>query len=256
MREAAKKSAGSRATIISALAKEYDVIHETFAAGSSQRAKFDSSEWPGMKTRDQYHAYFPSGYERGWMIAFDALDLKPEEWEKLPNKGTTIVGGKGVNVPFPMKKDPNKNDYASFKVPKETINMDFYNGVIPGNTSTATVVDTDPFNNPIPNVFLSDWEDLPALSFAGGVLDMHAHANISGMQYTPDSAEIEAKKDKYAVFQYINGALLVGNGVFLEDGGTGDFSMIAISYNANTFDQLKTGTPSSKLLRRYWQELK
>ncbi len=256
MREAATKSSSSRAAIISSLASEYDVINESFTVTTGERSKFNGGEWSGMETKDQYHAYFPSGYERGWMIAFDALDLQPQEWGKMPNKGTTLVGGKNINIAFPAKKDPGKTDYASFKVPTETIDMDFYNGSIPGNTSTATVVDTDPPGNPIPNTFLTTWEDLPALSFAGGVLDIHAHANISGMQYTPDSAEIETKKDKYAPFQYINGALLVGNGVFLEDGGTSDFSMIAISYNANTFDQLKTGTPSSLLLRRYWQELK
>jgi len=86
---------------------------------------------------------------------------------------------------------------------------------------------------------LKTWEDLPALSFAGGVLDMHGHANISGMLYTPDSGEIEAKKEKYAAFQYVNGAMLIGNGIWLEDGGTGDYSMIAVTFNSDTFDQLR-----------------
>lgn len=225
--------------IIADLKAEYNVTTETFTDTTGRRADFDNNVWPKLPTKDQYHAFFPNGYERGWMVAFDALDLDADEWNSLPKSSASSIDGDNVSVTFPGKAS-GITTYSEFTVPSETLDMDMYNGSIPYNLSTATVTDTDPNPNDIPNMFLRTWEDLPALSFAGGVLDMHAHANISGMLYTPDSAEMEAKRDKDAPFQYVSGAVLIGNGIYLQDGGTGDDSAIGLSFNDNTFDQLRS----------------
>ena len=125
------------------------------------------------------------------------------------------------------RANAGKGAYAKLGVPSETLSVD---------------ADGDGTADVIPNMFLKGWEDFPALAFAGGVLDMHGHANISGMLYTPDSAEVEAKKEKPAVFQYINGAMLFGNGMVLE-GKSGQHSMIAVTFNFGTFDRLRGGDP-------------
>jgi hypothetical protein len=242
MRVAAKagSSSATYTAIITDLASQYDVITETFNVGASRRSDFDNTVWPSLATKDQYHAYFPNAYERGWMVAFDALDFDANEWKDLPGSAASTIDGDAVSIPFPAKTGAPAppTTYPSFKVPGDTLAIDVYNGTIP--YSLAGIVDADPNPKDIPNFFLGSWEDLPALSFAGGVLDMHGHANISGMLYTPDSSEIEAKKDKYAPFQYANGALLIGNGIYLEDGGTGDHSMIGIVFNDHTFDHLRS----------------
>jgi len=237
MRVAAKAiDATTRSGILTKIIAQYNPITETFAAGSSLKTDF-ATAWASMPTKDQFHAFWPNGYERGWMIAFDALDLDGTEWTGLPDAADSSIDGKTVSVAFPTKTG-GVTKYPLFKVPTETIDEDYYNGVIPFN-GAGVVVDADPASNPIPNMFLKSWEDLPALTFAGGVLDMHAHANISGMLYTPDSGEIEAKSDKKDAFQYMNGAVLIGNGVFFEDGGSGH-SAIAVVFNDNTFDQLRS----------------
>ncbi|MES0372560.1 MAG: hypothetical protein ABUK11_09825, partial [Mariprofundaceae bacterium] len=240
MRTAAKETAANRAAIVADLIAEYDPIDEEFTDTSAgkRRAVFDGTVWPSMATKDQYHAFFPNGYERGWMIAFDALDLDATEWNSLPGSAASAINGDNISVAWPTKTG-GSTTYAAFKVPSETINEDYYDGTIPYSIGGIGVTDSDPVTKDIPNMFLKTWEDLPALSFAGGVLDMHGHANISGMLYTPDSGEIEAKQGKIAPNQYVNGAMLIGNGIYLQDGGTGDYSMIAVTFNGDTFDQLR-----------------
>ncbi|RMD96980.1 MAG: hypothetical protein D6816_18205 [Bacteroidetes bacterium] len=232
----------------SAVYTNYNFRTETLA--SAPRTTFTSA-YSALSQKDKFHLLFPSGYERGWMIAMDALDMTLDDWSQLPTKAATTVGSANgstspttYQVAWVTKKPSlNKTDYKPFKVPSETLDIDTYNGTAQYQGSPA-VTDTDPSDNAVPNVFTKGWEDFPGLSFAGGVLDMHAHANISGMLYTPDSGEIEAKKEKYAAFQYVNGAILIRHGVWLEDGcKSGDgcyYSMIAVSFNPYAFDQLRT----------------
>lgn len=235
MRKAAGLPAGdtTRTNILADLtgaSPQYDIFTQQFAASATRRTEFDNTEWPTFSEKDKFHAYFPNGYERGWMVAFDALDLENKDggtvgswWNQLASRiqvGGVWLGDDGAG----------NNKYPALGVP---------------NTTDAITVDADGDGDTdvMPNFFLTGWEDFPALAFAGGVLDMHAHANISGMLYTPDSAEMEAKTDKPAVFQYVSGAILVGNGIFLE-GKSGRHSMISISFNYNSFDRLRGGSPN------------
>ena len=87
------------------------------------------------------------------------------------------------------------------------------------------------------------YEDMPALMYSGGIVDIHHEANISGVVYTPDFVEIEQKKKNNEV-QYINGAVFAGNGIYLESNTCG--GGIAVIYDPDTLDFLKVlPSPSS-----------
>ncbi|MDX8402340.1 MAG: hypothetical protein R8K47_06900, partial [Mariprofundaceae bacterium] len=43
----------------------------------------------------------------------------------------------------------------------------------------------------------SDWRDIPAEMYVGGLLDMHAHSNINGIVYTPGPLEWEPGNSSY-----------------------------------------------------------
>jgi len=79
-------------------------------------------------------------------------------------------------------------------------------------------------------------EDMPALMYSGGILDIHHEANISGVVYSPDFVEIEQKKKNNEV-QYINGAVIGGAGIYLESSSCG--GGIAVILDPHTFDKLK-----------------
>lgn len=247
MRKAAALPATSttRTAILADLtgsASQYNVSTQTFTAGATRRTDFDNSEWTKMAEQDKFHAYFPNGYERGWMVAFDALrmgdlDATTAEktagswWMHLPDDVSGVDGGS-------MHAGRNYAPYPEF--------------TIPAATQAITVdADGDGTATTMPNFFSTDWEDLPALAFAGGLLDVHGDMNASGMLYTPDSCEIEAHKGSEVPggsttagpFQYVSGAILAGNGIWLEDQYTSDHSMIALSYNYNAFDRLRAAIP-------------
>jgi len=245
MRKAADSSTSvaTRTAILSDLAAQYNISTQTFNAGASRRSSFDSTEWGAMADKDKFHAYFPNGYERGWLIAFDALDMEALDagnnpgtwWSQLTSDITVVpsLGGGSLGKGYDPLNMPDTSK------PENVITVD-----ADGDAGADTA---DGATSRMPNIFTPvtgtyGWEDYPALAFAGGVLDMHGHANISGMLYTPDSAEIEAKSEKPAAFQYVNGAMLFGNGVILE-GKSGQHSMIAIAYQYGTFDSLPIGDP-------------
>jgi len=249
MREAAAMTDDTaRDVIISHMEYYYDLIEEEFTTQNGNTSSYKteyagSSVWGDMEEPDQFHAYFPSGYERGWLTAFDALDLTADDWKTMPVKDTNFVK-------FPAKSG-GKTDYPEFSVPDESITIDAFDGTIPYRQATekdlddndVIVTDTDPSPNALPNVYLQTWEDFPAMIYAGGVLDMHHNANISGMVYSPDSIEIEAWDEgrrNRTIRKYINGALLFGNGIVLSvKTSSASNSLTAISFNFHSFDNLR-----------------
>ncbi len=93
-------------------------------------------------------------------------------------------------------------------------------------------------------------EDMPAMIYSGGIVDIHHDANISGVVYTPDFVEIEQKKRDNEV-QYITGAVIGGGGMYLESNTCG--GGIAVVFDPDTLDSLKvTATPSS-LKKAAWK---
>jgi hypothetical protein len=93
-------------------------------------------------------------------------------------------------------------------------------------------------------------DDLPALVYSIGVVDLHGPLDISGALYTPSYMEIENKQPDQ--IQYIKGCVIMGAGIYFENTQRGSTSII--SYGANTVDSLATLPGMGKTLRvAYWQ---
>ena len=95
------------------------------------------------------------------------------------------------------------------------------------------------------------YEDMPALMYSGGIVDIHHAANISGVVYTPNFIEIEQKTIADDQVQYINGVVIAGNGIYLESraGGGG----IAVVYDPDTMDSLLVQAGSGSLAKSSWK---
>ena len=94
------------------------------------------------------------------------------------------------------------------------------------------------------------YEDMPALMYSGGIVDVHHEANISGVVYSPDFVEIEQKKKDNEV-QYINGAVIGGAGIFLESNSCG--GGIAVILDPLTFDNLKVNASLESMQKVSWK---
>ncbi len=98
-------------------------------------------------------------------------------------------------------------------------------------------------------------EDLPALMYSIGTLDMHGPSNISGVVYTPSYSELENKPNEgFGIanqIQYIKGSLIVGMGIYYQNVQA---ATSIISFDARTVDSLATMGNSGKTITvAYWQ---
>jgi hypothetical protein len=92
-------------------------------------------------------------------------------------------------------------------------------------------------------------DDLPALMYNIGILDIHGSANISGVVYTPSFVEIENKKD--GQIQYFKGSIIGGGGIFVENGRR---SISIVSYDPGTLDYLATSSfKGRRLATMFWK---
>lgn len=92
-------------------------------------------------------------------------------------------------------------------------------------------------------------DDLPALIYSIGVVDLHGNLNISGVCYTPSYMEIENKADGQT--QYIRGSLIMGNGIYYENTHA---STSIISFDPGAVDALATLNNAGKQVKvAYWQ---
>jgi hypothetical protein len=121
---------------------------------------------------------------------------------------------------------------------------------------------SDPSKNPV-NVniankgfanFASD-EDLPAVLYSIGTVDMHGPVNISGVVYTPSYSEIENKPNEgFQVanqIQYIKGSVIVGMGLYYQNVQA---ATSIISYDERTIDSLATWGNAGKTVKvGYWE---
>ena len=102
--------------------------------------------------------------------------------------------------------------------------------------------------------FASD-EDLPAVMYSIGTVDMHGPVNISGVVYTPSYSEIENKGNEGFVtanqLQYFKGSIIVGMGIYYQNVQA---ATSIISYDSNTIDSLATWGSAGKTIKvAYWQ---
>jgi hypothetical protein len=121
-------------------------------------------------------------------------------------------------------------------------------GYPPSYTNPAkNPVNLDMSGTPFPN--FSPAEDLPALMYNVGILDIHGNANICGVLYSPSFMEIENKADGQV--QYFSGSLIGGGGIYIENLKN---SKTIVTYDPNAMDQLATSNGKGKKLTvAYWE---
>jgi hypothetical protein len=78
-------------------------------------------------------------------------------------------------------------------------------------------------------------DDLPALMFDNGTVDIHQETNICGAMYSPSFMEIENKSNAR---QYFNGCIISGGGIYLDAGGSPGVQVM--NFDPSTVDMLPT----------------
>jgi len=92
-------------------------------------------------------------------------------------------------------------------------------------------------------------DDLPALAYNIGILDIHGGANICGVVYTPSFMEIENKQD--GQIQYFKGSLIGGGGIYFQNNNN---ATSIISYDPAALDRLATeANKGKKVMATYWE---
>lgn len=137
-------------------------------------------------------------------------------------------------------------------------------GLVANNPATYTTgyppVYTDPTKNPtnintwaavpIPYPTFSPADDLPALMYSIGEVDIHGPANVCGVSYTPSYMEIE-NKGPAGTIQYFKGSLIMGQGIYYENNNA---STSIISFDPKAVDNLATLANAGKQVRvAYWR---
>ncbi len=89
-------------------------------------------------------------------------------------------------------------------------------------------------------------QDIPVYLYSGGLVDMHSHANVSGLVYVPQAFEMEAETENN-LRQMIMGSLIVKDGFFIK---AKNDSIAIISNFVSSYSSIKTANPIIKR-RRY-----
>ena len=140
------------------------------------------------------------------------------------------------------------------------INPANLSGLIAGNAATYASGYPPVYSNPAKNpanvniapqgfVNFSPYDNLPALMYNVGILDMHGPVNISGVVYSPSFMEIENKQD--GQIQYFKGSLIGGGGILLENNKA---ATSIVSYDPNCLALLATSGTKGKSLKISYRE--
>jgi hypothetical protein len=78
-------------------------------------------------------------------------------------------------------------------------------------------------------------DDMPALMFDNGTVDIHQECNICGVTYTPSYMEVE---NKHNARQYFNGSIITGGGIYFEAGSSPGAQIM--NFDDTAVDQLAT----------------
>ena len=143
------------------------------------------------------------------------------------------------------------------------INAANLSGLVATNPATYTTGYPPTFSNSAKNPFTLDikssypqfdnfspGDDLPALMYNIGILDIHGSANICGVVYSPSFMEIENKGS--GTTQYFNGSLITGGGVIIDNGNSGSKSVV--NYDPNALDRLATSGSKGKTVQVYYRK--
>jgi hypothetical protein len=165
-----------------------------------------------------------------------------------PSQGKyAIPGGIKIRGTLVFKFAPGTDPrYKVFVTTDLDINPADLSGLNPNDPSTYPSGFDVPYSNPAlrpeaVDITGSGFEnfvpedDIPALMFNNGIVDIHGGANISGLVYGPSFIEIENKEGN---LQYFNGAIMGGAGVLIE--GDSDKGATVVKFDRSTINNLAT----------------
>lgn len=206
----------------------------------------------GKNNGDMLHLLFPNGYMHGWKVALAALDMKADDWNNLLTD---------LDVNQADQNSPHK-DYGDTARPKgspfnTTADAGFAAAAaLAANQSDYFKVEEDPTTGYA--LLTETWRDIPGEMYVGGLLDMHAHANICGVVYTPGPLEWEPGNSDYGGndnhLAYISGAIITGYGSYVKNEKAD--GRYVVTYSNDAVDNINTENTIIVQRRYGWQEVK
>jgi len=199
---------------------------------------------------DKVHLLFPSAYMHGWKVALAALNLSANDWNHLLDGIDTLsanftgtygenYGSTGIPKGAPFNKDLD----SGFS---RALPADPYALIPEQNKYFKTDSGTGGYA-----LLTSNWVDIPAQMYAGGLVDIHEISNVSGVTYTPGPLEWETGHSGLSTpTSYFNGPIITGFGSFNENKGT---SYTVLVYDNQSVDNLHTNT-TDIVMQRYGKE--
>ncbi len=218
----------------------------------------------GSNQGDMFHLLFPSGYMHGWKVALAALNLKAVDWNGIfTNLETGLAAQSAASKDYGDATRPKGSPFNSAADVPATCGTgttqctwaEWVQKLEANPEKYFYVDDTDPSGY---GLLTDKWQDIPGEMYVGGLLDMHAHANINGLVYTPGPLEWEPGNSNYAGnsnhMAYINGAIITGFGAYVKNKVTN--GRYVLVYSNDAVDNINTNTAVSTPLRFARQQLK
>ena len=231
-KEAAEKAAKEKAEKEAAEKAAKEKAEKEAAEKAVEKAEKEAAEKAAEKGTKKVNlnfnnGHFPDGIDiRGTLVLLFEPDVDPDSKIKFD-------APLRINPITPEQLDDlDPGDPDTF--------VSGYSGMRP-DVFDASQTAKDSAGNAITPFTMQD--DLPALMYNGGIADLHKQVNISGVIYSPVFAEIENKGN---TTQYINGAVIGGGGILVQNKGKGK---TIIKYNPNTLDRLATDGSNGKTFR-------
>jgi len=227
-------------------------MSDNFCIGSADCGTSD----PATMTNndgDKIHLMFPSGYTHGWKVALAALNLKASDWNGLL---TGIVGLEALHRGGNGGYGYSSGDTAYPKGSPFNMKVVATVPIDPGSVRTAELTTGQNKYFKVDSgtggygLLTSNWKDIPAQMYAGGLVDIHHASNISGVTYTPGPLEWESGNNSLSAPDlatgYFNGSIITGFGAYNENAGT---SYAVLVYDNQAVDNLNTNTTTIVMQR-------
>ncbi len=202
---------------------------------------------------DKFHLLFPNGYTHGVKAALAALNMTADEWNNL------LSGNGGRSISDLAAQHASLSDYGNGTYPKGspfgTDGVVTDSGINAAATIQASQNDYFRITRDTTTgygILDSDFADLPAIAYSGGLIDTHSYSNVGGILYTPGPLEWEPGNK--GGLGYVAGSVITGMGVYNKSGG--DKAHQVFVFDPQAVDNIATMTTSLAMLRYAWQELK
>ncbi|MFQ5581201.1 MAG: hypothetical protein ACE5F3_01060 [Mariprofundaceae bacterium] len=201
---------------------------------------------------DKFHLLFPNGYVHGIKAALVALNITADEWNNVlsGNGGKTITDlatAHSTLVPYgdatnplgsPFGTDGTVTDPGIADAATIQADQSKYFSITKDATSGYGIID-------------SDFKDLPALDYSGGLIDTHSYSNIGGILYTPGPLEWEPGNK--GGLGYVAGSVITGFGIYNKSGG--DKAHQVYVFDAQAADNISIEAVTTEMRRHSWENL-